>query len=274
MWITPLCMDNFLPKNKMKRKNRFLLISTCLAMFVGLNNFDVNAQAVGISATSTFTPNPSSILDVSSTDKGILIPRLTTGQRDLINPTANAYGLMIYNTTSKKFNYWDGAKWNDVGTGSAAAVPYWHFGSGDPIADVPATGVSYLGAPNDYYYNNTNGRLFKKNSGNQWNVAKTNPGDEFVTFKNTFKTTITEIDPLVEISIPANNSVKRTFTVPNAVIGAVVSVSPELELPDGIVISYARVVSAETVEVKFVNASLTPKDLKINGAKYFISVLN
>ena len=54
-----------------------------------------NAQSVGINATGT-TPDGSAMLDVSSTTKGFLPPRMTAVQRDAIpNP---AKGLMIYCT--------------------------------------------------------------------------------------------------------------------------------------------------------------------------------
>ena len=44
------------------------------------------------------TPDSSAILDVSSSNKGLLIPRMTETERDAIsNP---AVGLMIYNTTN------------------------------------------------------------------------------------------------------------------------------------------------------------------------------
>tara|TARA_B100000809_G_scaffold266928_1_gene333155 strand:- start:21017 stop:22267 length:1251 start_codon:yes stop_codon:yes gene_type:complete len=49
---------------------------------------------VGIGTT---TPDNSSLLDVSSSSKGFLMPRLTTAQRDAI--TSPATGLMIFNTT-------------------------------------------------------------------------------------------------------------------------------------------------------------------------------
>jgi hypothetical protein len=55
-------------------------------------------------------PDPSSILDLTSTSKGLLTPRMTTEERNLIeNP---AQGLLIYNTTSSDFNYYDSG-WND-----------------------------------------------------------------------------------------------------------------------------------------------------------------
>jgi hypothetical protein len=47
--------------------------------------------SVGIGTT---TPNSSAALDIQSTDKGILVPRMTTAQRNAI--TSPASGLMIY----------------------------------------------------------------------------------------------------------------------------------------------------------------------------------
>lgn len=38
-----------------------------------------------------------------------------------------------------------------------------------------------------------------------------------------------------------------------AVVGATVSISPRDELPDGLVISYARISAANTVEIKLQN---------------------
>jgi hypothetical protein len=43
----------------------------------------------------------SAILDVKSTDKGMLIPRLTTAQRILI--TTPATGLIVYDNTTQSF---------------------------------------------------------------------------------------------------------------------------------------------------------------------------
>ena len=56
----------------------------------------VNSIAqIGIGTSS---PDASAILDLSSTNKGLLIPRMTTLQQtNLINP---ALGLMIYNSST------------------------------------------------------------------------------------------------------------------------------------------------------------------------------
>lgn len=69
----------------------------------------VNAQNVGINANGA-TPNASAILDVSSTDKGLLAPRMTQTQRNAI--TTPATGLLIYQTDNTPgFYYYNGSGW-------------------------------------------------------------------------------------------------------------------------------------------------------------------
>ena len=69
-----------------------------------------NAQ-VGIGTT---TPEISSILDIQSTTKGFLLPRLTSAERDAISLPAT--GLLIYNTTTSLFNFYN-LGWNNFVTG-------------------------------------------------------------------------------------------------------------------------------------------------------------
>lgn len=57
---------------------------------------------VGIGTT---TPNAKAILEVKSTDKGILFPRMTSEQRNAILNPPN--GLHIFNTTERCLNYYD-----------------------------------------------------------------------------------------------------------------------------------------------------------------------
>ncbi len=64
------------------------------------------AQNVGIGTTS---PNASAALDISATDKGLLMPRLTTLQRNAI--AAPIKGLQIYNTDDGCLDSYDGALW-------------------------------------------------------------------------------------------------------------------------------------------------------------------
>lgn len=63
--------------------------------------------AVGIGTTA---PDASAALDIVSSSKGLLLPRLTQAQRDAIYFPAT--GLTIFNTTTNKLNTWNGTNWD------------------------------------------------------------------------------------------------------------------------------------------------------------------
>jgi trimeric autotransporter adhesin len=58
-------------------------------------------------------------------------------------------------------------------------------------------------------------------------------------------------------SVAAYSALVQTFAVTGAIVGSSVSLSPSTALPDGLIISYARVSAAGTVEAKFFNATGT-----------------
>ena len=68
----------------------------------------------------TNTPSGTSILDLTSTTRGFLPPRMTTAQRDLI--TTPATGLLVYNTTTNTLNIFNGTIWDVVGSGAAGSA--------------------------------------------------------------------------------------------------------------------------------------------------------
>jgi hypothetical protein len=74
-----------------------------------------NAQTVGIGTT---TPNASAQLDVTSTTRGLLIPRMTSAQRLAI--TTPAAGLMVYETSTASFWFYNGTVWNQIGVGGVS----------------------------------------------------------------------------------------------------------------------------------------------------------
>ena len=69
------------------------LITLCAALLAGLFSRTAQAQGVGIGTTA---PAASAALDVSSTNKGLLPPRLTLAQRTAIATPAT--GLVVYQT--------------------------------------------------------------------------------------------------------------------------------------------------------------------------------
>ncbi|PCI99860.1 MAG: hypothetical protein COB15_03485 [Flavobacteriales bacterium] len=82
-------------------------------LFIGLN---LNAQNVGVNSTGAI-PATDAILDISSADKGLLIPRVSIPNLTLIGPItpgAGTVSLLVYNTngaTGLGYYYWDGADW-------------------------------------------------------------------------------------------------------------------------------------------------------------------
>lgn len=60
-------------------------------------------------AINTSSADASSILDISSSSKGLLIPRLTNTQMNAISTPAT--GLMVYNTTASALYYYNGRNW-------------------------------------------------------------------------------------------------------------------------------------------------------------------
>jgi hypothetical protein len=63
----------------------------------------------------TISPLANTVIDISSTSKGILIPRMTTVQRNAITSVPNS--LLIFNTTDKVLQYYDSSvsSWISVG---------------------------------------------------------------------------------------------------------------------------------------------------------------
>ncbi len=83
----------------MKKYCKSLII---LFYFLSLSTF-LFSQGVVISETSGATPDSDAILDIQSTTQGILIPRMTTIQRNNLTDASTPDGLLIYDTTVGAF---------------------------------------------------------------------------------------------------------------------------------------------------------------------------
>ncbi len=83
-------------------------------VFLILLSFFISIQVYGQTGIGTTTPNASAKLEIAATDKGLLIPRMTSTQKGNITSPAN--GLLIYQT--------DGVVGFYVNTGTSAS-PTW-----------------------------------------------------------------------------------------------------------------------------------------------------
>jgi hypothetical protein len=69
-----------------------------------------HAQSIGIGSNNP--PHPSAALDVNSTTKGVLVPRLFETQK--LGIASPAQGLLIYNKNSNSFQYYNGSVWVNI----------------------------------------------------------------------------------------------------------------------------------------------------------------
>lgn len=113
------------------------LLSTLL--LIALTFYTAHAQ-VAINTTKT-AAHPSAMLDISSTTKGALVPRMSSVQRDLIaNPAA---GLLVFDTDEKTLYMFDGQFWLGFAGLSNSRRPASNFNYGpDASQDTTLTGYS------------------------------------------------------------------------------------------------------------------------------------
>lgn len=96
------------------RKNNTLFHLTLIVLLIFISS-KMSAQ-VGI---GTVSPDASSMLDITSTDKGLLIPRMTTAQRGAIaNPAA---GLMVFDNETNSFWYFN-TVWTEISPNQSLLV--------------------------------------------------------------------------------------------------------------------------------------------------------
>jgi hypothetical protein len=97
-----------------------------IILSVLLSGLLANAQ-VGINSTGV-APDPSAMLDIKSSNKGLLLPRNSNPTTNIPNP---ATGLVAYNTTTNVPNYYNGQAWqNMAGSNSGFNNEETFFASG------------------------------------------------------------------------------------------------------------------------------------------------
>ncbi|MEP1095876.1 MAG: tail fiber domain-containing protein [Cyclobacteriaceae bacterium] len=87
-----------------------------LTVFTLMISFSVQAQNVGVNDDGS-TPDASAMLDVKSTSKGMLIPRMTSAQRTGI--ASPATGLLIFDSETNSFWFYDGTQWDELISGES-----------------------------------------------------------------------------------------------------------------------------------------------------------
>ena len=144
-------------------KNQFLI----LLLIIQVTFFTkIQAQNIAVNQTGNL-PDTSAMLDVSSTNKGFLAPRMTTAQQNVIPLPAT--GLLIFNTTDNGFRVNTGTTvspvWTALTTGSAgisltalsatAPLSYNNTTGAFSIAQASATANGFLSSSD---WNTFNGK--------------------------------------------------------------------------------------------------------------------
>jgi len=141
-------------------KKKLLLF---LLVFAGLRFIKADAQ-VAISSTAA-TPDPSAMLDVKSSTKGMLIPRTSSSSRiAIINP---AKGLMIYDTTTNSFWFHNGNAWMEITTGNAG----WSLTGNSGTTSSDFIGTTDNQSLNFRVHNLPAGKLDETHANTFWGVS-------------------------------------------------------------------------------------------------------
>lgn len=80
------------------------LIFTCFLL--------ISSQILAQLGVGTNSPNSAAQLDVTSTSKGVLFPRMTNAQ--MLNISSPATGLQVFNTTANTLYYYNGSQWQSA----------------------------------------------------------------------------------------------------------------------------------------------------------------
>jgi len=163
--------------NTIRTKKYTTIVTFC---FFGII---ANAQTEGVSIKSTVSPpHPSAMLDVESTNKGVLIPRVSIGNVAIASPVLSPVdGLLVYNTNASivggngiGFYHWTStptARWEklggssfwskypanstsgtfDISRNSKVIICSPYLGYGAPPMPVVTTSPSYSGTVGTWY---------------------------------------------------------------------------------------------------------------------------
>jgi len=109
----PPALNNF---KTHKPARSFIIALTGFLLFATTGIKQVNAQGLGLNNP---TPHASAILDLVATNRGLLVPRMTTSQRTGISSPATS--LLVYDTDNNYYYFYTGTYWEVVGD----ATTFW-----------------------------------------------------------------------------------------------------------------------------------------------------
>ncbi len=154
------------------KRARTLFISVLtfvLATFVAQPMF---AQ-VAVNTTGAVA-NSKSMMDISSSDKGLLIPRMTTAQRNTFASGIGATekGMMIFDTDDERFYFWDGTSFAALNSGYSDKLVDSNGDSEIRLATLYGSDLAEIELGNKTYFKFKPGRLEFDNTGSSVFIGK------------------------------------------------------------------------------------------------------
>lgn len=236
----------------------------------------LTAQNIGINATGA-TPATSAMLDISSSDKGLLIPRVALTATNQASPvTSPATSLLVYNIVTAGtapnnvvpgYYYWNGSAWAQLlssstfnsawsVTGNAGLNPNNNF-----IGTTDAT---------DLVIKTNNVEKIRVTSGGNVGIG-INPPQAKLDVNGTYKlgTSGTVLTSMVKKTLTVNdntdfdynNTRQITVTLAGVTANATIILNPRSALPTGIGVAWCRASNANTIIIGFTNADTTERSI-------------
>lgn len=144
-----------------------IFLSLCLT----LTGKNLTGQGIVISENGTAVPDGSALLDIQSSIKGLLVPRMSTTDRlSIVNP---ANGLLVFDNLTGKFHYMN-TSWHDIVYNGFPDLTVGHLGS----TSITTTGDLLMSG---------NPSLLKFNNGNDDIIWLDQSGSNTIYFSSTNK---------------------------------------------------------------------------------------
>ncbi len=174
-------------------------------IFTTNNNYRATITGSGNMGIGTLAPHASAALEVSSTSKGVLIPRMTSAQRIAIATPQT--GLLVFDITSNSFWFRGTSAWLELSDNLDSEV----FRNGPDKLYMGLTDSVGIGT------NNPGHKLEVKTASNQYGISHTDGGVQIATWVGTGG----EIGTISNhaFSLYANNNVDQFRLLPNGNIG-------------------------------------------------------
>jgi hypothetical protein len=220
------------------KKIRYLF----LAIFSGFTSLTFGQVGIG-------TTSPDAVFDVTSTDSGILIPRLTSLERDAI--TAPVVGMMIFNSTENVFQFCASVSpsviWKAV-TNSPSLKYVGSIGSNSSDLSVSGNGAASRMPIFDFITWNDNDLLFTSITSGKTTLNVAEPGRYRIT-----------LNAYVSVSASGSAAIRYYVGSSRASGGAHVVNNPDTANPQNFSVNFS-----EIIEIDSAPAAITVRVDEVN----------